>query len=104
MVLVFALGSTNALDINWDAGTVTCTDKFLTGFENVRTPATGDIERAFIDYDRTGPRNEFRMKSGATFVPLGRISMDKRSQRALVEAINDGLRAREAADVGRGLR
>ncbi|AEU38916.1 hypothetical protein [Granulicella mallensis] len=97
LVLLFALGWTNTLDINWDAGTVTSTNRFLTGFETTYALATGDLDRAFIDYDRMGPRVALHLRNGANTLPLGRISMYKPSQMTVVEAINDGLHGRTPA-------
>jgi hypothetical protein len=94
LILLFAFGWTNTLDIDWDAGTAVSTNRFLLGFSRTRTMATGSIEHAIIDYDRTGPRIALALKGGGVVLPLGTISMFKPSQYAVVEAINDGLRAR----------
>ena len=92
LILLFAFGWTNTLDIDWDAGTAVSTNRFLLGFSRTRTMATGNIEHAIIDHDRMGPRIALALKEGGVVLPLGTISMFKPSQYAVVEAINDGLR------------
>ena len=94
LILLFAFGWTNTLDIDWDAGTAVSTNRFLLGFSRTSTMATGNIEHAIIDDDRIGPRIALALKDGGVVLPLGTISMFKPSQYAVVEAINDGLRGR----------
>lgn len=100
LVLLFVLGCTNTLAINWDAGRATVTNRFPLGFSTTHTYATSDIDHAFVDADRMGPRVALRLRNGGAVLPLGTISMFKPSQIAVVEAINGGLRGRGKAEPG----
>ncbi|WP_158819336.1 hypothetical protein [Granulicella sp. S156] len=62
LILLFAFGWTNILDIDWDAGTAVSTNRFLLGFSRARTMTTGNIEHAIIEYDRMGPRIALALK------------------------------------------
>lgn len=77
---LFAMGWTNTLDINWDTGTVTSTDRFVLGWERKHAMAVSDLDHAFIDPDRMGPLVVLHLKNGTNILPLGRISMYKPSQ------------------------
>lgn len=94
IVFFFALGCTNVLDIDWDAGQVTAINRYLLGFSTSQALRTAEIDRAYIDFDRMGPRIAFHLNKGGDVLPLGKISMYKPSQYSVMEMINRGLQGR----------
>ena len=91
IVLFLTLGWTNILEINWDSGEVKTTNRSLLGFSTSHTLRTSEIDQAYIDLDRMGPRIAFHLREGGDVLPLGRISMYKLNQYFVMEAINDRL-------------
>ena len=94
VTLFLAFGWTNTLDVDWDTGTFTYTNRSLLGYTTGQTLMRRNIDRAFLDYDRMGQRIALGLAGGGSVLPLGTISMYKPSQNIVVEALNSGLQGR----------